>query len=54
MVVLTTIHRAKGLEADFVHIAGLADFLLPSRFRDTLIDRVRKRREDDYLISLAE
>jgi superfamily I DNA/RNA helicase len=48
-VILTTIHRAKGLEADFVHVAGLADFLLPSRFRDTLIDRVRKRREEDHL-----
>src|SRR5262249_45459431 len=48
-VILTTIHRAKGLEADFVHVAGLADFLLPSRFRDPLIDRVRKHREEDHL-----
>ena len=48
-VILTTIHRAKGLEADFVHVAGLTDWLLPSRFRDTVIDRVRKRRETDHL-----
>jgi hypothetical protein len=48
-VTATTIHRAKGLEADFVHVAGLADFLLPSRFRDTLIDRVPKHREEDHL-----
>jgi superfamily I DNA/RNA helicase len=48
-VVLTTIHRAKGLEADHVHVAGLADWLLPTKFRDTLVDRVRKRREQDHL-----
>lgn len=48
-VVLTTIHRAKGLEADFVHVAGLSDWLLPTRFRDTLIDRVRGRRERNHL-----
>jgi superfamily I DNA/RNA helicase len=48
-VVLTTVHRAKGLEADYVHIAGLTDWLLPTKFRDTLVDRVRKRREEDHL-----
>lgn len=48
-VILTTIHGAKGLEADFVHVAGLTDWLLPSRFQDTLIDRVRRRREEDHL-----
>ena len=48
-VIPTTIHRPKGLEADFVHLAGLADLLLPGRFRDTLIDQVRKRREEDHL-----
>jgi hypothetical protein len=33
---------------DGVHVVGLTDWPLPSRFRDIVIDRKRKRREDDH------